>query len=315
MKSVFGPVLSRRLGRSLGIDPLVSKYCDWSCIYCQLGRTRHRTTARVFHRSVASILEELEETLGAAGPEDIDWITIVGSGEPTLVVDLADLIAGIRKRTNTPIALITNGSLLGWPDLREEIADVDAVLPSLDAGSEELFQRINNPAKGLTLKEHVEGLCALSRTYRGRIWLEVMLLHAVNTGEQALADLLAAIEKIQPDAVHLVVPTRPCAQSWVMAANDDEVARAAEVLGEVVPILPPKSVGEYGNLGFGDPLAHAVELVTRHPVSDEDMRHALTSWTGRSAGRVLSQLREDPRVHTIRRGPQVFWVPATGDYA
>ena len=129
-------------------------------------------------------------------------------------------------------------------DLREEIAEVDAVLPSLDAGSEELFQRINNPAKGLTLNEHVEGLCSLRRTYRGRVWLEIMLLHAVNTGEKALADLRVAVERIQPDAVHLVVPTRPCAQPWVTAASSDEVARAAEVLGGVAPVLPPKSVGE-----------------------------------------------------------------------
>jgi wyosine [tRNA(Phe)-imidazoG37] synthetase (radical SAM superfamily) len=302
------------LGRSLGIDPLISKYCDWSCIYCQLGRTRHRTTARVFHRPVSLVLGELDETLRAAGPHDIDWITIVGSGEPTLVVDLADLIAGIRKRTDTPIALITNGSLLGWPDLREEIAGVDAVLPSLDAGSEELFQRINNPAKGLTLKEHIEGLCALRRTFKGRVWLEIMLLHAVNTGEEALSDLRDAVERIAPDAVHLVVPTRPCAQSWVSAATDEEVARAAEVLGAVAPILPPKSVGEYGNLGFDDPLAHAVELITRHPVCDEEMRTALVSWTGRGADEVLSRLGEDPRVQTIRRGSQVFWVPAMGDY-
>ncbi len=314
MRAIFGPVLSRRLGRSLGIDPFIEKSCDWNCIYCQLGRTRRPRAERRPHRALPEVLGELDEVLREVGPGEIDWITIVGSGEPTLDAGLGALIDGIRERTTIPLAVITNGSLLVRPDVREELARVDAVLPSLSGGSERLFRRIHRPARGLTLRDHVRGLAEFRAMYRGHYWLEVMLIHDLNTTEEALCELGAAIERIKPDAIHVLLPTRPPAEPRVEPATREDVARAVSVLSRHATILAPLPTGEYDALGIDDPVTAAVDLVARHPVTDEEMRGALARWSGDAAGHALAVLRLDPRVRLVDRVGQRFWVSASGFY-
>ena len=142
-KHVFGPVFSRRLGMSLGIDPIPQKTCNWNCVYCQLGRTTPLTGHRGEFVPAREILSEVHDRLASLDPEGLDWVTIVGSGEPLLNSGIGALIRGIKATTKVPLAVITNGSLFSLPEVRKEILPADAVLPTLDVGSAELFRLLN----------------------------------------------------------------------------------------------------------------------------------------------------------------------------
>ena len=188
MNCVFGPVPSRRLGQSLGIDTIPLKTCNWNCVYCQLGRTTPLSNERRTLAPVEVVLDEAEAALRACGG-NVDWITFVGSGEPTLHSGLGRMIRETRAMTSVPIAVITNGALLRREDVRRELASADAVMPSLDAGSEDLYRTINRPYPGLTLARHFEGLAAFRQSFSGRLWVEVMLVAGLNDTEPALRDL------------------------------------------------------------------------------------------------------------------------------
>ena len=145
MKHVFGPVLSRRLGQSLGVDPIPQKTCNWNCVYCQLGRTTPVTNEISEYYPAEEIVAEVEEAVETTGRENIDWVTFVGSGEPTLHTRIGWMIRQVKEKTGLPVAVITNGSFLYFPDVRESLMEADVVLPSLDAGTAELYSRVNRP--------------------------------------------------------------------------------------------------------------------------------------------------------------------------
>ena len=180
MKYVFGPVPSRRLGQSLGIDPIPFKTCNWNCVYCQLGRTTPLTLERKEFIPPADILNEVQQVIETSSPGKINWITFVGSGEPTLHSKLGQMILQVKKWTDIPVAVITNGSLLYLPEVRDELAAADAVMPTLDAGNSRLYRQINRAAPRFTLDLLVEGMEIFRKMYRGKLWIEVMLLKGIN---------------------------------------------------------------------------------------------------------------------------------------
>jgi len=164
-RTIYGPIPSRRLGRSLGISPIPDKTCNYSCIYCMLGRTDHFTNERRDWFPLQDILAELDDALRTIAPPP-EHISIVGNGEPTLYLHLGELIAGVRQRTDIPVAVITNGALLSEPDVRTALAAADVVLVSFNAPTEELFRRINRPCPGITLESTRAGLLAFARMAR-----------------------------------------------------------------------------------------------------------------------------------------------------
>jgi len=171
-RHVYGPVPSRRLGRSLGIDLVPFKVCSYDCVYCQLGRTTTKTTERREWVPLAEVLPELRARLASAGP--VDDVALAGSGEPTLHSALGEVIRAVRTMTSAPIAVLTNGSLLFREDVRRDLFAADVVLPSLDVGDEELFRIVNRPADGIAFEDMVEGLVTFTREFRGEVWLEVL---------------------------------------------------------------------------------------------------------------------------------------------
>ncbi len=206
MKYVFGPVPSRRLGLSLGIDPIPLKTCNWNCVYCQLGRTKPLTNDRKVYIDPEEILAQTKDALEAHEPGEIDWITFVGSGEPLLHASIGPMVREVKALTDLPVAVITNASLLDLKEGREGLANADAVMPSLDAGSPELYRRINRPHPDITFERLLKGLVAFRREYAGRLWIETMLVRGLNDTEPALADLARAFGRIQPDEVHINLP-------------------------------------------------------------------------------------------------------------
>jgi len=208
MKYVFGPVPSRRLGLSLGIDPTVvsgpfnddrradNKVCNWNCAYCQLGHTRYFTTARASYYPPEAMFDELQETLAMESARNIDWITFVGSGEPTLSSDLGTMIRGVKSMIDIPVAVLTNGSLFSDIRVREDLMSADAVLPTLDAGTEELYRRINRPHPNYNFERIIRGMIAFRARYTGKLWIECMLIAGVNDDEASLHDIAAAMKRL-----------------------------------------------------------------------------------------------------------------------
>ena len=239
---VFGPVPSRRLGRSLGVDLVPFKTCSYDCIYCQLGRTTLKTVERKEWVPLQSVLEELEKKLDARP----DYITLGGSGEPTLFTPLDKLIDGIRAMTDVPIAVLTNGSLLDRPEVRQELAQADLVVPSLDAGNEETFRKVNRPHESIAFDRMLAGLVEFRRTYRGQCWLEVFLLGNYTTSERELADIRRCVELIRPDRVQLNTVSRPPAEDHAAAVSCEHLnaiaatfSPPAEVIAEFHTVEDP----------------------------------------------------------------------------
>jgi len=196
-KYIFGPVPSRRLGISLGISPIPKKYCNYSCIYCQLGRTGKLTNKREEFYGVSEIIDELKSYL--QNNIQFDVISIVGEGEPTLYLNIGELIHEIRNLTDKPIAVITNGALLIDSEVRGELANADIVLPSLDAYDEKSFKLINRPHGTISFSKTIEGLQIFSEEFKGQMWIEVMLIKGINDSEKNLSSIRDILTTIAYD--------------------------------------------------------------------------------------------------------------------
>ena len=205
----YGPVPSRRLGFSLGVDLLSKKTCSFNCLYCQLGPNSKKTAKRFSFSKLPKFKEGLKEIIGR-NPK-INYITISGSGEPTLYKGLDKIIAAIKKVTQNkyPVAVITNSSLLYKGEVRDELKKADLIVPSLDAATSKTFSKINRPCKGITLKRIVSGLIQLRKEFKGKIWLEIMLISGINDSKREIEKFKEIIDKISPDKIQLNLPVRP----------------------------------------------------------------------------------------------------------
>jgi len=308
MKYVFGPLSSKRLGQSLGVDLLPPKSCTWNCVYCQLGKTKKFATERQEFFPREEILGEIREAL--AINKGIDWITFVGSGETMLYKGIGWLIAEVKKLTTTPVAVITNGSLLFMPEVREELLQADAVLPSLNAGSEALHRQIGRPAEGLTFRQHLEGLVAFRKEYKGRLWIEVMLLGGVNDSDEALRDLAAVLKEINPDMVHIVLPTRPAPEQEVHLPSQERIERAIAILSEVTTVVNPLK-GNMDLRSAPDLLEAVTAIVYRHPVQQRELQKAIAdTFSGESdkASEVMQKMLATGRFKLVEHGGEAYWV-------
>lgn len=309
MGYIYGPVPSRRLGSSLGIDPIPMKTCNWNCVYCQLGRTARLMRERSPHVPATDILEELEEKLGGHRPGEIDWVTIVGSGEPTLNSEIGILIEGVKKLTTIPVGVITNGSLLSDRQVRRELRQADAVLPTLDAGNEELFRRINRPLRALTLERHLEGLRTFRTEYTGFLWVEVMLVSGMNDGEEELLEIAKELAKIRPDRVDLSEPERPPLEPWVSPSSHEGKLRALAILGEVARVLPPTPQRyDFSSESMEESIA---DVIARHPLPDEELRRQLPASRREE---IIAALEKGGRVQRVRRYGRWFWTSSDSSY-
>lgn len=207
-KYLFGPVPSRRLGMSLGVDLVPKKVCSLNCVYCEVGPTTKLTTERLEYIPYRKIVKELSDYFATSPPPD--YITFSGYGEPTLNSAIGKIIQLIKKsKPEIPVAVLTNGTLLSQPEVRNELHLANLVLPSLDAATQEVFEKINVPAKGLFIDEYIQGLVDFSKEFSGKIWLEIFILPDYNDHETELTELKKVILKINPDRVQLNTLDRP----------------------------------------------------------------------------------------------------------
>ncbi|MBN1844692.1 MAG: radical SAM protein [Sedimentisphaerales bacterium] len=267
---IFGPVPSRRLGRSLGVDLVPAKTCTYDCVYCQVGRTTEQTCERREWVPLEAVLEQLAEGISRRP----DYITLSGSGEPTLYLRLAELIEAIKRLTDIPVAVITNGSLLDRPEVRRDLVRADLVLPTLSAGSQEIFERIHRPCPEISFADMLEGLVAFRREYAGPIWLEVFLLPGLNTDHLELQRIKDCLQRIRPDRVQLNTVSRPPAEKDTPAVPAAELERIAALLGPNVEIIatnpkgPPPTPADVREEDI-------LTMLRRRPCSIEDIAQGL----------------------------------------
>jgi wyosine [tRNA(Phe)-imidazoG37] synthetase (radical SAM superfamily) len=312
MKFVFGPVPSRRLGKSLGIDPVPLKTCNWNCVYCQLGRTKPLSNVRGEFFPPEDILAEVKQALASHTPGDIDWVTFVGSGETTLYARIGWLIAQVKSITSLPLAVITNGSLLYQPDVRRELFTADAVLPSLDAGNAMLYRKINRPHPAVSYKKLVDGLVAFRKEYHGKLWLEVMLVQGLNDTPGALLEIAAIVQEIRPDEVHILQPDRPPAENWVQPPDKKALLDAQAILGDVARIVQIHH-GDFELQGPDSLVEAVIGIITRHPMREDELVQTLKRYAPADIANTLVELEKSGRAQIVERLGTRFW-SATPSY-
>jgi len=302
MVHLFGPVPSRRLGRSLGVDLIPPKTCPYDCIYCEVGPTTHQTRQRLSYRTDA-IIREMTDYLQESGlmPE---VITLAGSGEPTLNLGLGRIIKTIKEMTGIPVAVLTNGALLYLPEVRRELAGADIVLPSLDAAREETYRAINRPLPELSLESLLEGLTSFRREYRGQIWLEVMLLAGLNDTEAELSLLRRVLQKLAPDKIQLNTAVRPVVEASTRPLDLKAMEDAAAFLGGPVEVIASCNREDIAGGHCQDD--DVVDMLSRRPMTAPDLAKALGLPLGQVEARLLL-LRESGRISFNRYQDQEFY--------
>ncbi|HNY37853.1 MAG TPA: radical SAM protein [Petrotogaceae bacterium] len=293
-KYVYGPVPSRRLGISLGVSPIPKKTCNYSCIYCQLGRTTRMINHRQLFYPVDNIIAELKTFFQKNINYDV--ITIVGEGEPTLYSGLGQLIEKLHKLTNKPIAVITNGSLLYDPDVQSDLMQSDILLPTLDAYDEKSFKKINRPYSSLNYYKVLNGLEDFSRKYKGQLWLEIMFMKGINDDPNTIIKYSEILKKIKYEKLYLNTPVRPPAEIDVSALDHEKMDHIAEILnGFSIDLL--SSHGFYSEIK--NDYEAFVSIIKRHPMNQFEIEEFLKSRGNSFPEKFMENLETDASLAII----------------
>lgn len=286
----FGPVPSRRLGRSLGINNIPPKVCTYSCVYCQLGRTHAMSVERrEFYRTAAVVAAVQAKVAQArAAGEAIDYLTFVPDGEPTLDIHLGEEIDLLRP-LGIPIAVITNSSLMGRADVRADLARADWVSLKVDAVDEAVWRRVDRPHAALSLHPILEGALTFASGFGGKLVTETMLVAGINDGEAAARTSAGFVAQLAPAAAYIAIPTRPPAEPWVAPPREDVVNQVYQIFAERVPHVE-YLIGYEGNAfaSSGDPLLDLLAITAVHPMRADAVDEFLArAGIGRAAVRPL----------------------------
>lgn len=305
-KYLYGPVPSRRLGASLGIDLIPKKVCSYDCIYCQIGKTTNHTLKRKAYFPTEAIKKELADFLG--DPDNgnrVDILTFSGSGEPTLHAGIGELIRFLKTITSIPVAVITNGSLLWDPQVREDLLAADRVVPSLDAVTPEAFEAVNRPAEGITVAKMIDGLKTFREEYEGELWVEVLLCEGVNDAEADIAALKEVLDDIGPDKVQLNTVVRPPSEATARPLSEERLNQIKDFLGEkaeVIAAFDASKISAYHKATEEEIL----NLLRRRPETAQKMSQSLGLHL-HEVEKYLTALLNKDRVRSIRQGRDIYY--------
>ncbi|SQD92835.1 putative Fe-S oxidoreductase [Candidatus Bipolaricaulis anaerobius] len=303
----FGPVPSRRLGRSLGINNIPPKICTYSCVYCQLGRTFRMQVDRDAFYDPEEIIRAVEARLSELRRKDepVDYLTFVPDGEPTLDLNLGQEIE-LLKQLSIPVAVITNSSLIFREAVREELSQADWVSLKVDAASEPVWRRINRPHKELDLAEIKQGLLEFARTFRGTLASETMLIQGLNEDTAELEKTAKLLAELEPAIAYIAIPMRPPAEAWVKPADEGAVARAYALFSERLPRVE-LLIGYEGNAfsTIGDAVQDLLSITAVHPMRKQAVQELLAR--DRAAWEVVRRLlAEGKLVELTYRGERFY---------
>lgn len=301
---LFGPVPSRRLGRSLGVDLVPHKTCTLNCIYCECGRTTRLTLKKDIYISIDQIKRELADFL-SRDPK-LDFITFSGAGEPTLNSGLGEIVHYLKSQyPKYRVALLTNGTLLHLPEIRKQVFDVDLIIASLDAASNKNFTKINRPHPGLNLSSFIKGLITLKEEFNHLFWVEVFLVPGINDHKDELSKLREVLNLIQPDNVHINTLDRPGAESWVAPAEKRSLEKVAKFLchADVICDYP---VVQKSHFCEGDLYERLLSTIRRRPCTEKDISQILGIQLNDVIER-LGALKKDGAIKKIAMPRGIFY--------
>lgn len=305
-KYIFGPVPSRRLGMSLGVDLVPHKVCSLDCVYCECGSTTKLTTDRKEYIPSEKITKELVHYF--ANNPDPDYITFSGSGEPALNSRIGDVLAFIKeKKPNVPVAVITNGTLFFRKQVRNELLDADIVLPSLDAATDLSFHKINRPHHDLSISKYLEGLYTFRKEYKGKIWLEVLIIPAYNDNKENLTMLKEAFLKIRPDMIQVNTLDRPGSIDGIRAATRSELKNIVDLWELDNVEIIADAIDRKNVLSYRKDIETAIlETIFRRPCTVNDLAKIIGA-NIKEVNKYLDVLEEEGKVETKRQERGLFY--------
>ncbi len=304
-KHLFGPVPSRRLGMSLGVDLVPHKVCSLNCVYCECGATTNLTTERKEYVPYDEIISELTDFFKAN--DNPDYITFSGAGEPTLNIHIGKVIDFIKSNYKVPVAVLTNGSLFSNAEVRKELLQADLILPSLDAANNLAFKKIDRPSSDLNIEDYIDGLIKFSHEFDGSIWLEIMILPGFNDDLENLRGLKEAILKINPDKVQLNTLDRPGVIDKIRAATRIELQSIIDTWGlDQVEIIASTAIRK-DNQSFRKDTENAIlETISRRPCTLDDLQKILGLHVN-EINKYLDTLDGDGKIETYRQERGIFY--------
>lgn len=310
---VYGPVPSRRLGMSLGINIIPRKTCTCNCIYCQCGRTTRLTLTR---RSFFPVREILQQVRTALKGKRVDYLTFSGEGEPTLNKDLGRLIRLLKEEFSIPVAVLTNSTLLFLPEVRRALYQADLVVPTLAAADQETFNRIHRPCGKLRIEKVIRGLETFRRFYRGRFWLEIMLVKGINDSPEHLMKLRRLAYRMKPDRVHLNTVVRPPAETWALSLTPDDLSQIKLLFGpeaEEVPAgIPARgavaaSPAEGAQPEFSREIQNSIlAILESRPVTEDELTRCL-GISIHNIKPVLGRLKKERKIKPVKFQGKVYY--------
>lgn len=307
---LFGPVPSRRLGRSLGVDLVPSKTCNCDCVFCQIGRTPATTVVRQEYVETKAVLDELQRWLDADG--HADFITLAGGGEPTLHSRFGEVIDAVASRCRIPCALLSNGALFTHEVVRRDASRADVVKVSLSAWDQPSFEAVNRPHAGTRFADVVDGLRQFRAVFSGCLWVEVFVVPGLNDSVGHMQRIAARVSELAPDHVHLNTAVRPSAEPSVRPAPRACLQRLSVLFDPVAEIAVSRDIDAVGaKVGCADE-QDIVAMVARHPATAEGIQDAF-GLTGEESLRMLATLCNQGRIRAERRGDSVYYVSVSTD--
>ena len=301
---LYGPVPSRRLGRSLGIDIVPHKICSYDCLYCQIGKTTDKTLKRKEYAPVKEILDEVKRFL-KDGASSVDHLSLSGSGEPTLHSHIRSIIEGIKSITSIPVAVITNGSMLCEEEVRQDLLRADIILPSLDAVSRDIFLKINRPRPGFDIEKVIEGMVEFRKIFKGEIWLEILFCRGINDGKEELLKLKRTVELIRPDRIHLNTVVRPPSEKGAIPVSPEEMERIKEFFGEKASIISEFNRHPLPESGK-DIREEILNVLKRRPLSLSDLSRGM-GISKKKLDRYIEPLIADGKIKTRSFGDSTYY--------
>lgn len=299
---VFGPVPSRRLGKSLGVDLVPKKTCSFDCIYCQLGKTKTKTIERKEYAPAQQVIQQLKERL-EKGP-DPDVITFSGSGEPTLHSEIGKIIRAIKGMTDIPVAVLTNASLLSIPEVRDNLMPADIVIPNLDAGSAEVFETINKPHPGVLFQDVVSGLMSFAKNFKGELIIEAFIIGGINAQVKEVKKIAKIAGQVSA-RVHLNTVARPPAYESAAAVDEKQLQTLAQIFDP-----PAQIIGEFKSddqsTQSSAQMNDVLEIIKRRPCTINDITAGL-GIPRTEAMKYIKTLSSQKKITTSRQNNQTYY--------
>jgi len=304
-KYLFGPVPSRRFGRSLGVDLTPYKTCSLDCVFCQLGRTTHKTVTRREYVRTEEVLSELTHWLKTDG--EADYITLAGSGEPTLHEGFGEVLALIREKSKIPSLLLTNGTLMHLPEVQEAAALASVVKVSLSAWDQASFDRVNRPHPETSLEDVIRGEKAFRRKYSGQLWMEVFLVEGMNTTPEHVSRIAALAAEIRPDRIQLNTAVRPAAEDFAIAVSEERMAELTHLFHPEAEIIATFS--KQKDLRLRASRESVLAMLRRRPCTADQIADGFGVHLN-EVSKYLGNLLRAQEIRTERKGNMVYYAAA-----